>query len=166
MAKIHSFTNQTGKEVPFFLFGEERNDGTVLFDNIVIGNAISTQQASFSSITPKLEKFINYVEKNKLSKQIVCHGHTHPKSQYGDNFSLEDMAAYIIMQEIHPSMKNGTIQTVGCIFNGSGDLNFVLYDEYNKGFYKFPNVKIEYNNGERDSLPAYTKGNYNISNSR
>ncbi len=76
------------------------------------------------------------------------------------------MASYIMMNDIHPLIKSQTIQTVGCIFNSSEDLNFVLHDEYNKEFYKFPNVNIEYNDGTRDPLPACSRGNYNISNSR
>lgn len=166
LTKIHSYTNQTGNEVPFFLFGEERADGSVFFDQIAIGKGNNTQEADFSTIAPKLQTFINYVDSSKLTNQIVCHGHTHGKGQYSDNFSLEDMAAYIMMNDLHPLIKNQTIQTIGCVFNSSGDLNFVLHDEYNKGFYKFPNVNIEYNDGTRDSLPAYSRGNYNISNSR
>ena len=57
-------------------------------------------------------------------------------------------------------MKNGTIQTIGCVFNSSGYLNFVLYDKYNQGFYKFPNVVIEFNDGSKEPLPAYCKGKY------
>lgn len=166
LAKIHAYTNQTGNEIPFFMFGEERSDGSVIFDNIVIGKGTATQEANFATIAPKLETFINYVNDNKLSNQIVCHGHSHGKGPYSDNFSLEDMAAYIMMNDIHPLMKNQTIQTVGFVFNSSGDFNFVLHDKNNKGFFKFPTVKIEYHDGTREELPAYERGNYNISNSR
>ena len=79
---------------------------------------------------------------------------------------LADKNQTIQQKENEINSKNQTIQTVGCVFNSSGDLNFVLHDEYNKGFYKFPNVNIEYNDGTREPLPAYSRGNYNISNSR
>lgn len=164
--KIHMHTKQTGIEVPFFLFGEERDDGSVLFDQMVIGKETDTQNADFKSIKPQLDNFIKHVGQNKLSNQVICHGHTHGRGPHSDNFSLADMAAYILMNDYHPLLKNKTIQTVGFVFNNSGDLNFVLHDDYNKGFYKFPNVNIEYNNGEKDPLPAYSRGNYNISNSR
>ena len=49
---------------------------------------------------------------HSYTNQVVCHGHTHGKGQYSDNFSLEDMAAYIMMNDIHPLMRNQTIQTV------------------------------------------------------
>ena len=164
--KIHTYTNQTGCEIPFFLFGKERDDGSVIFNQIVVGQGDNTQEADFSSISTQLLTFINHVKNNNLSNQIVCHGHTHGNGKYSDNFSLEDMAAYIMMNDIHPLIKNKTIQTVGCVFNSSGDLNFVLHDDYNNGFYKFPEVNIEYGDGSREQLPAYSRGNYHISNCR
>ena len=164
--QIHTYTKNTGMEVPFFLMGEERADGSVYFYQICIGKSTGTQNADFSSLKKTLDTYINFVKTHNLENQIVCHGHTHGKYHYGDNFSLADMGAYILMNEYHPLMKNKTIQTIGCVFNSSGDMNFVLYDEYNRGFYKFPNVVVEYQDKTKDPLPAYTRGNYNISISR
>ena len=62
------------------------------------------------------------------------------------------MASYIMKNDIHP-----LIQTIGGVFNRCGDLNFIFHDEYNNVFCEFPNVSIEYNDGARDSLPAYSK---------
>ena len=163
---IHTYTKKTGIEIPFFLFGKERADGSVLFDEIVIGKGNSTQQADASSIANELEKFIQHVESRAITNTIVCHGHTHGRGQFADNFSLHDMAVYIMMRDIHPLFKNKTIDTIGCVFNSSGDINFVLYDEYNEGFYKFPDVNIEFENGTKERLPSYKRGKYNTSNQR
>ena len=70
------------------------------------------------------------------------------------------------MRDIHPLFRNKTIDTVGVYLNSSGDINFVLYDEYNEGFYKFPEVNIEFKDGTSEHLPSYERGNYNISNRR
>lgn len=161
---IHMYTKKTGYEIPFFLYGEERQDGSVFFDNIVIGKGDSMQEADHSTIAYNLESFINRVGKSKLTNKVVCHGHTHGKGPYADNFSLHDMAAYIMMRDIHPLMKSKTIETIGCVFNSSGDLNFVLYDDYNLGFYRFPKVNVEFKDGDKKALPAYLRGNYDFVN--
>lgn len=158
---IQLYTRQTNYEVPFFLFGEERNDGSVYFDRIIYYKNQQRSNANFLPLRAHLLSFIDEVQKNKLTRRVVCHGHTHGMGVYADNFSLDDMVAYVIMSESHNLMKKGIIQTIGCVFNSSGDFNFVLYDKHNNGFYKFPNVFIEYDNGEKDYLPAYIKGVYN-----
>ena len=79
---------KTEKMIVFFL------------NKIVIGKESSSQVSDFSSISNDLLNFINYVKYNKLSNQIVFHSHTHGKGRYADIFSLEDMAAYILIKDV------------------------------------------------------------------
>ena len=53
---------------------------------------------------------------------------------------------------------------VFCIIKVSGDLNFVLYDDYNLGFFRFPKVNVEFKDGDKKALPAYLRGNYDFVN--
>ena len=158
--EMHVYTNLTNNECAFFLFGEEREDGSIYLDKIVYEKGKSRHCANFSSLTPKLSEFINEVEKENENKKVVAHCHTHGAGVYSDNFSLGDIASYIIMSDLHPLIRQGVIQTLGCIFNSSGDINFVFYDKKNNEIYKFPNVCVEYDNGERTVIPAYLKGSY------
>ena len=166
---IHTHTNNTNQEVPFFLYGEERKDGSIYLDTIIIGEAKSSLNADFSTLKSHLITYFNFINANINSlnnTQILCHGHTHGRGMYADTFSLADMGAYIMMDDIHKYTREKKVQTIGCVYNSKGDFNFVFYDKENKGFYRFPSVYIEHKDGKKTPLPAYQKGTYKFVNVR
>ena len=60
LVEIRNITLQTGKEVPFFIFGEEKQNGTVWLDTVVSTYKPSTKTvANFSAINQILDQYIN-----------------------------------------------------------------------------------------------------------
>ncbi len=170
LVEIRNITLQTGREVPFFIFGEEKPNGTVWLDTVVSTYKPSTRTiANFSAINHILDKYLNDIKSgvyNNGNKQVVCHGHTHGKTPVSDNFSFGDMISYVQFNNAHPMFKNRQIETMALLMPPSGDFNFIMYEnnpQY-EGFYTFPNVYLRYDNSNAVMLPAYQNGNYLVRN--
>lgn len=174
LQKIREITEKTNKEVAYFIFGEEKPNGTVWLDTVISGyKPSSATSASFNDINKVLNDYVKGIENgeyNGTNKQIICHGHTHTISPVSDNFSFGDLISYVEFANLHPLSQKRQVETIGMLMPPCGDFNFILYENNPRyeGFYTFPNVYMRYNNGDAIQLPAYTKGNYirKISNYR
>ena len=171
LMKIREITNQTGEEISYFLFGEEKPNGSVWFDTVISTyRPTSSVRASFKDLTPILEKYLTDIGAGLYeneSTQIVCHGHTHGKGLVSDNYSFGDLISYVQMKNIHPLTREGKVETMGMIMSPSGDYNFIMYDDSPNpdfpgmgGFYKFPNVYLKFDDSRVIPLPAYNHGDY------
>ncbi len=167
LEKIREISLRTGNEIPFFLFGEEKANGALMFDIIVAdfkGN--STREADFRRINQQLIDFVKMYKDGKYigaDKQIICHGHSHGKNELGDNFSFGDLIGYVQMRNIHPAFVARELETLSLVLSPRGDYNFIMYENnpVYPGFYTFPNVYKKHNDGVNvEALPAYNNGNY------
>ena len=159
--KLHFYTNQANHEVAFFLIGDENDDGSILFDKLVLYKSTTKKAVNFRLLTEELDKFFVDVEANNLTNKVLCHGHTHGAGIYADNFTLEDMGAYVFMKDMHLLTRKNIIKTLGFVFNSSGDMNFVKYVRHKGEFYKYSKVYMKYSNGDIKEMSAYEKGYYN-----
>jgi len=172
LVKIRQLTLETGQEVAFLVFGEEKPNGAVWLDTIVSTYQPSSRLgASFDGINQVLDGFICSFENGEYdggNKQIVCHGHTHGLSPVADNFSFGDMISYVQFHDLHPLFKSRKIETMAMLMPPSGDFNFIMYenDPRYEGFYIFPTVYLRYHDGKAGLLPAYKNGNYLVGNNR
>ena len=169
--KIRDITRRTNQEIAYFIFGEEKPDGTVLLDTVISTYRPSGRtSASFDDLVDSLGKYVRGVETGKYSngsKPIVCHGHTHGLTAVSDNFSFGDLISYVQFNSAHPLFKNRQIETMAMLMPPCGDYNFIMYENnpVYEGFYIFPTVNLQYENGLVERLPAYQKGDYLV-NSR
>ena len=172
LIRIRNVTHQTGKEVAYFIFGEEKPNGTVWLDTVVSTYRPSaTTSADFSDIDPYLEKYVRKIESGKLdgeNKQIVCHGHTHRTTDVCDNFSFGDLISYVELTNLHPLFKNRQVETIGMLMSPCGDFNFIMYENNPRyeGFYTFPAVYLRHSDGTEEKLPAYQNGDYLVNNNQ
>ncbi len=166
LLKIKQITMQTNNEVAFFLFGEEKQNGTIWFDTVVSTFKPSKRTvADFSEINSQLNQYVDMIKSNQLgntNKQVICHGHTHGITNVSDNFSFGDLISYVQMTNADPIFKNRQIETMGMLMPPSGDFNFIMYENNPsyEGFYTFPIVYMRENNSIAHQLPSYSKGNY------
>ena len=166
LIRIRNITRETNKEVAYFIFGEEKPNGTVWLDTVISTFKPSERtSANFDGINEILTEYVRNIENgeyNKSNKQVICHGHTHGTSPVSDNFSFGDLISYVEFNNLHPLFKNRQIETMAMLMPPSGDFNFIMY-ENNKayeGFYTFPTVYLRQDNGNAITLPAYQNGNY------
>ena len=159
---MHVYTNLTDNKCAFFMFEEEKDDGSIVFKRLFYYKSKTKHNYGVFPMTGKVDDYISNVSKNKQRKAVICTGTTHGTDAYSDNFSISDVAEYIVISDMHPLIRHNVIKTLGCVFNSSGDLNFVEYDKYKKEVCKFPNVYIESKGGISDILPAYSRGKYNF----
>lgn len=166
LLKIRNITARTDNEVAYFIFGEEKTDGTVYLDTVVSTFESSDRlAANFQGITPILNQYVNEINNGEYDngfKQVICHGHTHGSSPVCDNFSFGDLISYVEFNDAHPLFKNRQIETIGMLMPPCGDFNFIMYEnnpQY-EGYYIFPDVYLEKQDKTLTSLPSYELGNY------
>lgn len=166
LLKIRNITRQTNGEVAYFIFGEEKPNGTVILDTVISTyKASSRTAASFKEINPAINAFVNEYQNghfNNGCKPIVVHGHTHGITEVSDNFSFGDYITYVQMTNIHPLFKERKIETMGMLMPPSFDFNFIMYENNPnyEGFYTFKTVYLRHNDGTAEMLPSYQNGNY------
>ncbi|MDD3048691.1 MAG: hypothetical protein PHQ89_01705 [Bacilli bacterium] len=171
LLKIKQITEQTNNEVAFFLFGEEKPNGTIWFDTVISDfKPSSVTTADFDSITPKLNQYVDMIKSGQLgneNKQVVCHGHTHGISPVSDNFSFGDLISYVRLTNADLWFQNRKIETMGMLMPPSGDFNFIMYENNPnyEGFYTFQKVYLRHNDSTAELLPSYINGNYIEKNS-
>lgn len=172
LVKIRFITQQTNQEVAFFIFGEEKPNGTVWLDSVISTYQPSARtNASFDGINKTLIEYVKGIENgdfNNGNKQIICHGHTHGTSPVSDNFSFGDLISYVEFNNAHPLFKSRQVETIAMLMPPSGDFNFLLYEnnlQY-EGFYTFPTVYLRHPDGTAEELPAYRNGNYLVNNNQ
>ena len=129
LIQIRKITEQTNLEIAYFIFGEEKPNGTAWLDTVISTYKPSSRiEANFNDIKDKLELYINQIQNGKYyNKQIVCHGHTHGKTFASDNFSLGDLISYVQFTNLHTLFKTRQIETIGMLMPPNGDFNFIIY---------------------------------------
>jgi hypothetical protein len=171
LKSIREYTLTTNKEIAFYIFGEEQENAILWLDTVITDYDIKHNgSANFESIKIFLKQFISEYKKGEYNdaKQVVCCGHTHSRSsETYDNLSLDDLAAYITFVNSDEVFKNNGMATIGCLLNPSGDYNFYAYnyDVDKNQIHIFNEVYAAYNNGMKEQLPAYQKGQYQIDES-
>lgn len=170
LQKIRDITRETNREVAYLIFGEEKPNGVVWLDTVISDYIpASTTAAIFTNIDDILNKYVESIQKgdfNNGNKQIVCHGHTHGRTQVSDNYSFGDLISYVQLANAHPLFQKKQVETMAMLMPPCGDFNFIMYDNNQncEGFYTFPAVYMRKNNSNAIPLPAYTNGNYILNN--
>ena len=176
MAEIQDITLETDFEIPFFLIGWEKSDGSIVLDRIISDKTQRNRgSCDYDNVADDCGKYLLSLRRDDFSSKgnlIICKGHSHGKSPVSDNFSFGDMKNYVtfksqIREFVGRYNKNGVdprmIDTTGMLLNPCGDFNMVYYDDrpLNIGFYKFNNLKIKTNSGDEIPLPTMSEdGNY------
>ena len=181
LAAIQDITQGTNRELPYFMIGWEKEDGSIEFNAIFSDkNQINTQSCDHNTITQYIENFLLELKSSdiqEMGKPIICKGHSHGKSNVSDNFSFDDMTNCITFKDDIRSYlrynQNGVnpnlVDTTAMLLNPCGDFNMIYYDEgpENIGFYKFNNLRIKANNGDTIPLPTMSNdGNYIVNDIR
>ena len=165
LIKIRDWTKCSFSEAPFFITGEEREDGTISLTSVtsVIPHGPTKDEVDnfstfFNDYVDKLEDGSMQVE----GKPVFCYGHTHADVKIGSNFSFSDLITYLQIHSLDNRFLTGEIKTIGMLMPQSGDFNFIEYDDsaYSENFYKYPAVSLVKADGQKVSLPAYQKGDY------
>ncbi len=176
MAEIQDITSRTDFEIPFFLIGWEKSDGSIVFDKIISDKTQRNRgECDYEVVADKCGRYLLSLKREDFignGNLIISKGHSHGKSPVSDNFSFEDMENYVTFKNqirdfVGRYNKNGVdprmIDTTGMLLNPCGDFNMVYYDDrpLNIGFYKFNNLKIKTNSGDEIPLPTMSgDGNY------
>lgn len=158
LLKVNDESEKAKAEFSYLLTGITEGQ-TVKFDNIVwCRNTGDKAEADFTPLLPNLNSYVDAVKKFGEKNAIVCNGHTHPKnmSSYAEDFSLYDMAGYMQMKEDNKVFKDGTIDLCGGILSDL-NFNFCFYDDKMQNFYKFNDVILELETGEKIPLSCYDR---------
>ena len=151
---VQYVTNETNKEVPFFLYVKEVDNNVEFNEFMSASNDRQSTQASFNQdMLSNLQKRINGNFNNGL---VVCHGHSHPPiGAFNENFSLGDFTSYMQMNEENSIFKNKHVELTSCLVTSTGDINFVFYDNVSKNFYRFTNVFVKDMNNNYTPVNCY-----------
>ena len=158
LLKINDESEKAKAEFSYLLTGITEGQ-TVKFDNIVwCRNNGDKAEADFTPLLSNLNSYVDAVKKLGEKNAVVCNGHTHPKnmSSYAEDFSLYDMAGYMQMKEDNKVFKDGTIDLCGGILSDL-NFNFCFYDDKMQNFYKFNDVVLELETGEKIPLSCYDR---------
>ena len=178
LVTIQDITQRTNSEIPYFMIGWEKTDGSISFETIFSDKTqINRTECDHNTITQYVANFLQELRPEDIQtmgRPIICKGHSHGKSNLNvsDNFSYGDLGGYVTLKDdmrsfIRDYNKNGVnpndIDTTGMLLNPCGDFNMVYYDdrEEGRGFYKFNNIQIRTKTGNIVPLPTMSEdGNY------
>ncbi len=176
LATIQDITQRTNSEIPYFMIGWEKIDGSIVFETIFSDKSqINQIECDHNTITQYIANFLQELRPEDIQtigKPIICKGHSHGKSNVSDNFSYGDLGGYVTLKDdirnfVRDYNKNGVnpnnIDTTGMLLNPCGDFNMVYYDDREeiRGFYKFNNIQIRTKEGKIIPLPTMSEdGNY------
>ena len=141
---IQDVTNIEKKEVPFFLYGKEIKNNVIEFDGFITSSSRENRQSTEANYNEKMEKdLINKLNNNRYNGFVVCHGHSHPRGNFSENFSLGDFTSYIQMNQDNQVFKTKQAELTACLVTSKGDINFVFYDNTSDNFYRFTDVFVK-----------------------
>ena len=141
---IQDVTNIEKKEVPFFLYGKEIENNVIEFDGFITSSSRENRQSTEANYNEKMEKdLINKLNNNRYNGFVVCHGHSHPRGNFSENFSLGDFTSYIQMNQDNQVFKTKQAELTACLVTSKGDINFVFYDNTSDNFYRFTDVFVK-----------------------
>lgn len=141
---IQDVTNIEKKEVPFFLYGKEVENNVIEFDNFITSSSRENRQSTEANYNEKMEKdLMDRLNNNRYNGFVVCHGHSHPRGNFSENFSLGDFTSYIQMNQDNQVFKTKQAELTACLVTSKGDINFVFYDNTSDNFYRFTDVFVK-----------------------
>ncbi len=141
---IQDVTNIEKKEVPFFLYGKEVENNVIEFDNFITSSSRENRQSTEANYNEKMEKdLMDRLNNNRYNGFVVCHGHSHPRGNFSENFSLGDFTSYIQMNQDNQVFKTKQAELTACLVTSTGDINFVFYDNTSDNFYRFTDVFVK-----------------------
>lgn len=141
---IQDVTNIEKKEVPFFLYGKEIENNVIEFDGFITSSSRENRQSTEANYNEKMEKdLINKLNNNRYNGFVVCHGHSHPRGNFSENFSLGDFTSYIQMNQDNQVFKTKQTELTACLVTSTGDINFVFYDNTSDNFYRFTDIFVK-----------------------
>ena len=141
---IQDVTNIEKKEVPFFLYGKEIENNVIEFDGFITSSSRENRQSTEANYNEKMEKdLINKLNNNRYNGFVVCHGHSHPRGNFSENFSLGDFTSYIQMNQDNQVFKTKQAELTACLVTSTGDINFVFYDNTSDNFYRFTDIFVK-----------------------
>ena len=141
---IQDVTNIEKKEVPFFLYGKEIKNNVIEFDGFITSSSRENRQSTEANYNEKMEKdLINKLNNNRYNGFVVCHGHSHPRGNFSENFSLGDFTSYIQMNQDNQVFKTKQAELTACLVTSTGDINFVFYDNTSDNFYRFTDIFVK-----------------------
>ena len=141
---IQDVTNIEKKEVPYFLYGKEIKNNVIEFDDFITSSSRENRHSTEANYNEKMEKdLINKLNNNRYNGFVVCHGHSHPRGNFSENFSLGDFTSYIQMNQDNQVFKTKQAELTACLVTSKGDINFVFYDNTSDNFYRFTDVFVK-----------------------
>lgn len=141
---IQDVTNIEKTEIPFLLYGKEVENNLIEFDSFITSSTRENRQSTEANYDEKMEKdLMNKLNNNQYNGFVVCHGHSHPRGSFSENFSLGDFTSYIQMNQENQVFKTKQAELIACLVTSTGDINFVFYDNTSDNFYRFTDVFVK-----------------------
>lgn len=152
---VNEVTNQTRKEIPFFLYGKEVSDNVIEF-NEFMSSSNNRQSAEAHFDQNMINNLKDKVSDNLNNGFVVCHGHSHPPiGEFNENFSFGDFISYMEMNQNNQAFRNKQAELTSCLVTPKGDVNFVFYDNINDNFYRFTSVFVKDNQNNLRPVNCY-----------
>ena len=160
--------NSSQMEIGFLLCGEERDDGLIYIDDLII-ETTGTRRVSHNE--DKIDAIVeNLKDKYKNSKPFLIFGHTHPEQRslpnaFSNSWSVGDFYAMFCAEDRY---KND-LQVADLLITPSLDTNLLFYDRNVEGFYRFSQGVYIFENGKWSANECYRDPNleakrYNLKN--
>lgn len=160
--------NGSQMEIGFLLCGEEREDGIIYIDDLIIETAgdrkVSHNEDKIDSIVDNLK------EKYKNSKPFLIFGHTHPAQKglpnsFSNSWSIGDFYAMFCAEDRYKH----DLQVADLLITPSLDSNLLFYDRPTESFYRFSQGVFTFNEGKWSANECYRDPNlppkeYNLKN--
>ena len=141
---IQDVTNIEKKEIPFFLYGKEVENNVIEFDSYITSSSREKRQSTETNYDENMRNdLVNKLNNNRYNGFVVCHGHSHPRGSFSENFSLGDFTSYIQMNQDNQVFKTKQAELTACLVTSTGDINFVFYDNTSDNFYRFTDVFVK-----------------------
>ena len=141
---IQDVTNIEKKEIPFFLYGKEVENNVIEFDSYITSSSREKRQSTETNYDENMRNdLVNKLNNNRYNGFVVCHGHSHPRGSFSENFSLGDFTSYIQMNQDNQVFKTKQAELTACLVTSKGDINFVFYDNTSDNFYRFTDVFVK-----------------------
>ena len=165
---IQDVTNIEKTEIPFLLYGKEVENNVIEFDNFITSSTKENRQSTEANYDEKMEKdLMNKLNNNQYNGFVVCHGHSHPRGSFSENFSLGNFTSYIQMNQENQVFKTKQAELIACLVTSTGDINFVFYDNTSDNFYRFTDVFVKDKDNNLTPVSCYglnQRENANITN--
>ena len=153
---IQDVTNIEKKEIPFFLYGKEVENNVIEFDSYITSSSRENRQSTETNYDENMRNdLVNKLNNNRYNGFVVCHGHSHPRGSFSENFSLGDFTSYIQMNQDNQVFKTKQAELTACLVTSTGDINFVFYDNTSDNFYRFTDVFVKDKNNNLTPVSCY-----------